>query len=143
MKGVSDRVRQTVSREYRMTVRFEAVDGHDCRIWEEREDDAKRLEICVAPAATLPGGADIVEGIKTLSRFRQGAKFALGVDFGLSEWWLDIASLNGVPLAVREFKYDSLASEYTLSSIRQIQLDEALFDVPEGYQTQEVSDYAD
>jgi hypothetical protein len=143
MKAASDRLRQTVAREYRMTVRFESVDGHACRIWEERENDAKRLELCVAPTTTLPGGAEILSGIRTLSRFRQGSKFALGVDFGLSEWWSDIASLAGVPLLIREFKYDSLATEVSLSAIRPNPRNASLFDLPEGYQTQEGSDYSE
>lgn len=126
-----------------MTARFESVDGHNCRVWEERENDAKRLELCVAPVAGLPGGADIIDGMKTLSRFRQGAKLALGVDFGLSEWWPDIAALGGVPLFVHEFKYDSLTSELTLSAIRQNPPDQTFFEAPADYQTQDGPDYAD
>jgi hypothetical protein len=142
MKGVSDRMQQRVLREYRVTVRFASVDGHSCRIWEEREQDAKRLELCVAPAATLAGGAEILGGMKTLSQFRQGSQFALGVDFGLSEWWTDFASLGGVPLQIREFKFDSLISEVMLTAIRQGVPSASLLDMPEGYQVQEGPDYA-
>ena len=143
MKAAGDRLLMTVPREYRMTARFESVDGHDCRVWEERENDTKRLELCVAPASTIQGGPDIVSGIKILSRFRQGARFALGVDFGLSEWWPDIAGLGGVPLFIREFKYDSLTSELTLSAIHQSPADASLFDLPDGYSTQEGPDYSE
>jgi hypothetical protein len=142
MKGVSDRMQQRVLREYRVTVRFASVDGHSCRIWEEREQDAKRLELCVVPAATLAGGAEILSALKTLSQFRQGSQFALGVDFGLSEWWTDFASLGGVPLMIREFKYDSVNSEVTLTAIRQGVPAASLLDMPEGYQVQEGPDYA-
>jgi len=126
-----------------MTARFETVDGHSCRVWEEHENDAKRLELCVAPAAALPGGAEIIDGIKTLSRFRQGSKFVLGVDFGLSDWWSDISALGGVPLSVREFKYDSLSSELTLSAIHPITADALLLAMPSGYSMQEGPDYAE
>jgi hypothetical protein len=97
MKAASDRLLQPVARVYRMTPRFDSVEGRTCRIWEESENDAKRLEICVAPVATVPGGAEILDGMKTLSQFRRGSYFALGVDFGLSAWWSDVASLDGVP----------------------------------------------
>ena len=142
MKELSERMRQPVARDYRVTVRFESVDGHACRIWEEREQDAKRLELCLAPAAALPGGAEIIAGMKTLSRFRQGSNFALGVDFGLSEWWPDFAILGGVPLRIREFKYDSLISEITLTSLRQGVPSASLLDMPAGYQLQDGPDYA-
>jgi hypothetical protein len=142
MKAVSDRLRQPVPRAYRVTVRFESVDGRACRVWEERESDAKRLELCVAPTATVPGGADILSGMKTLSQFRQGSDFAFGVEFGLSDWWSDIASLGGLPLLVREYKYDSVVSEVMVSAMRQGVPSASQLDIPDGYQVQEGPDYA-
>ena len=142
MKEVSDRVRRPVLRQYRVTVRFESVDGHACRIWEESERDDKRLELCVAPVATLAGGADILSAMETLSQFRQGSNFGFGVDFGLSEWWPDIATIGGVPILIREYKYGSEISEVTLTAIRVGVRNAALFDMPGGYQVQEGPDYA-
>ncbi len=142
MKAVSERLRQPVAREYRVTVRFESVDGHACRVWEEREGDAKRLELCVAPVASVPGGAEIMSGMKTLSQFRQGSNFAFGVEFGLSEWWPDIARLGGVPLLIREYKYDSVVSEVMLTAMRPGVSSGSLLDMPDGYQVQEGPDYA-
>jgi hypothetical protein len=142
MREVSERMQQAVPHQYRVTVRGESVDGHACRIWEEWEKDAKRLELCVAPVAALPGGAEIYQGLKTLSQFRQGSNVALGVDFGLSEWWPDFASLGGIPLLIREFKYDSLVSEVTLTAIRRGVPSASLLDMPDGYQVQEGPDYA-
>jgi hypothetical protein len=142
VREVSDRMRQPVPRDYRVTVRIESVDGHTCRIWEEREKDAKRMELCVAPVAAVPGGAEIYAGLKSLSQFRQGSDVALGVDFGLSEWWADFASLGGIPLLVREFKYDSVVSEVTLTAVRAGIPSGSLLDVPDGYQVQRGPDYA-
>ncbi len=142
MKLVSDRLRQPVPREYRVTVRFESVDGRACRVWEEHEGGAKRLELCVAPVAAVPGGAEILSGMKTLSEFRQGSNFAFGVEFGLSEWWSDIARLGGVPLLIREYKYDSVVSEVMLTAMRPAVPAAALLDMPNGYQMQEGPDTA-
>jgi hypothetical protein len=142
MKTVSDRLLQTVPRDYRVTARFESADGRACRIWEERENGAKRLELCVAPLASVQGGADILNGLKTLSQFRQGSNFAFAVDFGLSEWWADIARLGGVPLLIREYKYDSVVSEVLLTSIHQDVPRGSMLDLPDGYQVQEGPDYA-
>ena len=142
MKAVSDRLLQPVPRDYRVTTRFESADGRACRIWEERANGTKRLELCVAPPASVQGGADIMDGMKTLSQFRQGSNFALGVDFGLSEWWPDIARLGGIPLLIREYKYDSVVSEILLTAIRQGVPKASLLDLPDGYQVQDGPDYA-
>lgn len=142
MQLVSDRMREPVPREYRVTVKFESVDGHACRVWEEYEKDAKRLELCVAPTATVAGGAEMLSGFKTLSQFKQGSNFAMGVDFGLSEWWPDIATLGGVPLLIREYKYDSEVSEVMLSAMRPGAQGAAQFEPPQGYPVQDGPDYA-
>lgn len=142
MQVVSDRIRQPVARDLRVTVRFESVDGHACRIWEEREQNAKRFELCVAQAASVPGGAEILGGLKTLSEFREGSNFALGVDFGLSEWWPDIDTLGGIPLLVREYKYDSQIAEVMLSGLRPGVQNTGQFEVPDGYQAQDGPEYA-
>jgi hypothetical protein len=142
MKAASDRLLQRIARDYRVTVRFESVDGHACRIWEEREQEAKRMELCVAPVGAVPGGADILSGMKTLSQFRQGADFAFGVEFGLSEWWSDFASLGGIPLLIREYKYDSVVSEVMLTGMHHSALSASLFAPPDGYTVQDGPDYA-
>ncbi len=89
----------------------------------------------------VPGGAQILGGMKTLSRFRQGADFAFGVELGLSDWWSDFATLGGVPLLVREYKYDSVVSEVMLSGMREAPVASALFVPPEGYAVQNGPDY--
>ncbi len=142
MKAASDRLTQSVARDFKMTTRFESVDGRACRIWEETESGAKRLELCVAPAASVPGGADILVGFETLSRFRQGSDFALGVDFGLSNWWHDIAGLSGIPLLIREYKYDSPVTEILLTAMRTGVARDGEFDLPPDYRTEEGPDYA-
>ncbi len=141
MKEVSERMWQPVLRDFHVTVRFESVDGHACRIWEEREKDAKRLELCIAPPAMIPGGAEILAGFKTLSQFRQGSDFAFGIEFGLSDWWPDFATLGGVPILIREYKYDSQISEAMLSSVRPGVAAGSQFDLPDGYQLTDGPDY--
>lgn len=141
MKVVSDRMLHTIPHDFSLTVRYESVDGHACRIWEERENSVKRLELCVAPTASLTGGEEILNGMKTLSQFRQGSNIAFGVDFGLAGWWSDIASLGGVPLLIREYKYDSVVSEVMISGMRRGVPSAQPFDFPEGYPLQDGPDY--
>ncbi len=142
LRLASDRLIQPVPRTYRVTVRFESVDGRACRIWEERENDAKRMELCVAPTVSVPGGADILRGMKTLSEFRQGSSFAFGVDLGLSDWWSDFAGFGGVPLLIREYKYDSVVAEVMLSAMRPGPVSPALFDPPADFRVQQGPEYA-
>jgi hypothetical protein len=141
-KAANDRLMQDFTRDYRVTARVESVDGRPCRIWEEWEHEAKRLELCVAKPAAVPGGAEILEGLKTMSQFREGSSFAFGIDFGLAEWWADIARLGGVPLLIREFKFDALTLEVSLADVRVGTLDAGLMDIPSGYQVQQGPDYA-
>lgn len=143
LKQASARLLASAPRAYAMTVRFESVDGHACRIWEERESDEKRLELCVAPPAAVAGGSDILEGMHVLSAFRQGGKLALGVDFGLADWWPDLLHLGGVPLLIREFKYGSLIREVTLTSVHPGNPSASLWDLPEGYRVEERPGYSE
>jgi hypothetical protein len=128
---------QPVPRSYRRTDRSETVDGHPCRIWEESEGNAKRLELCVAPVSKLQGGADILRGMKALSQYWRGSIFALGVEYGSAQWWPGIEGLGGVPILIREFKEDTAVSEITLTAIRSAAPSAALFAPPDGYTMQE------
>jgi hypothetical protein len=142
LKQASARLLESAPRVYAMTIRFESVDGRSCRIWEEREGDDKRMELCVAPVSAVPGGADILDGMHVLSAFRQGGRWALGVDFGLSDWWPDIVHLGGVPLEIREFKYGSLIRETTITSIHSGDPSASLWELPQGYKVEEGPQYS-
>lgn len=137
MRAVEQRLTQTTPRDFRLTVRFENVDGHRCRIWEERENGAKRLEFCVAPATGITDGADVLGGLETLSRFREGAQFAFGVDLGVAPWWPDIAALGGIPLLIRVFDVDSLATQIEVHALKAGVAADDRFGLPEGYAVQD------
>jgi len=142
MRAIERRLTEAAPRDFRVTVRFETVDGHDCRIWEERENGVKRLEFCVAPLASVAGGAEIWSGLQTLSRFREGAQFAFGVDLGVAPWWPDIASLGGIPLIIRVFDVDSLTTQIELHSIKTGVPVEQRFALPEDFSVQDGPEFA-
>jgi len=139
MKAQNDIRRLPVAREYRITDRSEAVDGRPCRIWEGLERQAKRFELCVAPLAQIPGGAEILRGMRSLSEYSQGSIFALGVSLGNAGWWPGIASLGGVPLLVREFNNGVPVSETTLSAIGGGVPSTPPFALPAGWPVTEVA----
>jgi hypothetical protein len=142
LQAISDRLQTPIERDFKETARFDSVEGRACRVWEERENGAKRLEICVAPESGVPGGAEILAGMKTLSRFHEGGQFAIGVDFGFSDWWPDFALLGGVPLQIHEFKYDSMVAEITIKGIRVEPGAAASMDPPADCHLEDGPDYA-
>jgi len=129
-----ERQQHLVRPEYQITDRSESVGGHTCRIWEERESGAKRLEFCVAASASVAGERDILDGMKALCQYYQGSLFALGVEFGMTNPWPDIEKWKGVPLLVREFKDGRAVTEITLTAMRQSAVPASLLDVPPDYQ---------
>lgn len=139
MKALNDRRRLPVPRDYRVTDRSELVDGRSCRIWEGFERDAKRFEFCVAPVAQIPGGDEILEGMKSLSAYWQGSIFALGVSLGNAGWWPGIAGLGGLPILVREFRNGSAIAETALTAIGDGVPNAPPFDLPAGYPVSEVA----
>jgi hypothetical protein len=136
-KELGDQHSQPASRSYRITDRSESVAGHHCRIWEESESGVKRLELCVAPVKTVPGGADVLRGMRTLSQYWRGSTFALGVEYGPTPWWSGIDTLGGVPILIREFKGGNAIGETTLTAMRVDVPGASHFDLPDGYSVQE------
>jgi hypothetical protein len=128
---------KTIPREYAPTHRSEVVDGHECRIWTETEAGATRLELCVVPVSEIPGGDEILAGMKTLSEYPAfGSVVALGVQFGYGEWWPGIASLVGLPIVVRELQLGHAASESTITNVHSGVPVGTRFDIPKNYQQQ-------
>ncbi len=136
-KDIEERRRRQVTRDYRMTDRMEKSEGRACHMWEEWEQDAKRLELCVVPAPAFPGGADVLVGMKSLSPYLHGSVFAVGVEFGPVSGWSGIEGLGGVPVIVREFQGGQMVHETRLTRFRADYVKASAFEVPEGYPVQE------
>ena len=122
--------------DYVMSNQSESVGGQACRLWERSENGILRRQICVAPVNEVPGGADILAGMKSLSEVYGGSIYALGLGFGLSPWWSSIESLRGVPLLIREFGSDGSSTlfEVTFTGIHVEPKNASLFDIPDGYE---------
>jgi len=125
--------RRAIPRDYRRTDRTEASDGRPCRVWEEWEGGAKRLELCVVPASALPGGAQAWAGFKAMSAYLHGAVFALGIEVGPHSLWPGIEQLGGVPVLIREFKDGRVLGESQLTGFRAEAIPESQFEAPAGY----------
>ena len=136
-KEIEARQQRAVTRDYRMTERTENSEGRACHVWEEWEQDAKRLELCVVPVPAVPGGADALVGMKSLSAYLHGSMFAVGVEFGPVSGWSGIEGLGGVPVIVREFQGGQPVHETRLTQFRVDEIKASAFEVPAGYPVQE------
>lgn len=139
MRQVYEHQRVGVVREFRMTDREELIGRKECRVWEEFEQGTKRLEICVAPTSSIPGGAEILQGMQSLCKYVYGAGFAFGVQFGPPDVWPKLEALGGVPIRIREFRNGTALSETTLTSERVHRIDPSVFEIPADYLKQEPS----
>jgi hypothetical protein len=132
-KEIYERQREGTPREFRVTTRTETAAGGACRIWEEYEQNVKRLELCVAPTAATPGGEEILQGMRILSGYFHGSLLAFGVEFGPVDVWPQIESLGGLPVVIREFKDGVALSETRVAGGKHIPDGSRLFEIPRDY----------
>jgi hypothetical protein len=133
MKEVNQARWKDVPRDFRETSRSETAAVGPCRVWEEFEQGIKRLELCVAPTGAVPGGADILRGMRILSEYLHGSAVAFGVDFGSADVWPRIEALGGLPVIIREFKDGAAVSEMTMTAAREVFKGAKLLEVPSDY----------
>lgn len=136
-KDIAARYHRRVSRDYRKTDRIETSEARSCHVWEIWEQDAKWLELCVVPTAAVPGGAEALAAMRSLSSYLHGGMFAVGVEFGPVPQWSDVEALAGVPVIVREFEHGQVVHEIHLTGFRAQPVDTSMFEVPQGYPVQD------
>jgi hypothetical protein len=115
--------------------RTEVVGGRTCHIWQRTRNGVVQSELCVVPAASLPGGAQLFQGLTSVSKFMDslGKVMPRGMTQG-DNFWADLMHTNGFPVMTREVLGGKATSETELTAIHQESLPPALFEVPAGYQ---------
>lgn len=137
IKDVNQTRWQDVPRDFRVTTRSETAAVGPCRVWEEFEQGSKRLESCIAPTAAVPGGAEILRGMRILSAYLHGSALAFGVDFGAADVWPSIEALGGLPVTIREFNDGAAVSEMKMTAAREASESAKFLEVPPDYQRKE------
>jgi hypothetical protein len=132
-KDIYERMRKGTPRDFRPTSRSETAAAGTCRIWEEFEENIKRVELCVAPTGAVTGGEEILQGMRVLSGYFHGSLSAFGVEFGPVDVWPQIQSLGGLPVIIREFKDGAAVSETTVTGARPTSDSPGLFEIPPDY----------
>jgi hypothetical protein len=135
-KDITARYHHPELREYRKTDRIESSEGRPCHVWEIWDHDAKWLELCVIPTTAVPGGAEAVAAMRSLSRYLHGGVFAVGIEFGPVPRWSEVEALAGVPVILREFNRSELVNEIQLTGFHAQTLKSSVFEVPAGYPVQ-------
>ena len=120
--------------EYRRTARGEAAAGIACKVWEGYEAGKKTEEVCVAAASSIPGGAEMLAGMKKMGeRMSKIMQSMGGSGIAVQQMWNELSTLNGVPIIQRDFEGGRVTSTSTLKAALSETVPAASFAPPAGY----------
>lgn len=127
--------------DFRETDRHEIVAGFACSIWEYYWKGSKEAEYCIAPAASIPGGAEWMAALRAEGELYTNAGRWLGDPARLL--FAPIlpqaeapSRLSGILLMSRTFRHGKAVSENRVTTARVEPLRGDLFAVPKGYERQ-------
>jgi hypothetical protein len=104
------------------------------------EGDEKTQQICAAPLNDVQGADDAMRAFKNMAKFinslAESMPGPLGESMAENPMGL-IDQIDGFPVRTVDYVDGQVSSETTLSSVADIDLDPALFAVPEGYTQQD------
>lgn len=132
-QAVTERMLKPVALQFQATDRSEKFDSGTCRIWEETENGAKHLEVCVTPVERVSGGQELFEALGNLCHYYTGSMAALGIGFGLTDPWPAFSRLKGLPVRIRVFEKGRAVSQTELTAIHAAAVPASLFVVPPTY----------
>jgi hypothetical protein len=132
-QGITERMLKPVTLQFQETNRSEKVDSGTCRIWDETENGAKHLEVCVTPIDRVSGGQELFEALGNLCHYYTGSMAALGIGFGLTDPWPAFSKLKGLPVRIRVFEKGRAVSQTDLTAIHEAAVPASLFVVPPAY----------
>jgi hypothetical protein len=127
--------------DYRATDQHEVVAGFSCSIWDYYWRGSKEAEYCIAPPASIPGGAEWMAALRAQGDFYTNAGRWLGdparLLFASTLPQAEAPSrLNGVLLMSRTFQRGKAVSETRVTTERVEPLSSDLFVVSKGYERQ-------
>lgn len=125
--------------DIRRTSRNDTINEYDCVFYEVYRNEQKQGEYCVSSWSELGTGDNIETSFKNMGEFMEGMlqQFSdmapIRMDNNPFSYMKDI---GGFPVFSRQYSNGNAIQETTLSSITQSAIDDAVFQIPEGYQTQ-------
>jgi len=133
MRSMTERLLKPTKLQFTATERSEPFGRGTCRLWEESENGAKHLEVCVARIDQVSGGRQLFQALGHLCHYYGGSLAALGVGFGLTDPWPAFSTLKGIPVRIRVFEKGRAVSQTDLTDIHAAAVPAASFTVPAGY----------
>jgi hypothetical protein len=119
-------------RSLKKTARTETVAGIKCTVWEAIEDGQKEQELCAAPAASVPGGDDVIKTFREIAAMLSAITDKLGKQAS-QQPWRDMETINGVPILTRDFSDGKATSEMRLNVVRKESVPGSSFELPAGF----------
>ena len=125
--------------DIRLTTRNDTINGYDCVFYEAYRNEQKQGEYCVSEWSELDASDNIETSFKNMSEFMEGMleQFSdmapIRMDNNPFSYMKDI---GGFPVFSRQYTNGKIIQETTLSSITESSIDDAVFQAPEGYQTE-------
>lgn len=140
MAGMSGGSAPAVPRtQYRRTTRSESAAGVPCKVWEGFEGATKTEEVCIAPASAVPGGNELLEGMKKLGQ--RISKMTQSMGFGgnaMQAVWNELNALGGLPIIQRDYEGAKVTSTSTLKAVRSEAVPATSFAPPAGYRPRQM-----
>lgn len=122
------------------TGQSDTVNGYRCDSYDILESGQKVRDMCVTDWSNVEGGRDLQKNVMNMSAFFKDLRdvyeqsgFNLGSG-GDAMSYLD--DIGGFPARVREYDGGSVVEETTLVSTESESIEDARFEVPEGYRRQ-------
>lgn len=116
------------------TGRRESVGSYTCRIWESRTGGNLTAQYCVVPTGRLPGGQEIAQSMRSVSRMVKEMMSAFPpAARAASQRLAGFEAFHGYPVMVRQFEDGKPSSEDVVVDIREQTLPESEFEMPSGF----------
>jgi hypothetical protein len=139
-KSAQRAAQKTVARpqpKFADTGRTATVGEWSCRTWTETVQGRKVAEHCVVPVAKLAGAQDLAAALKSFSAFwKQVAADYPGLQDSGGRLAQAFERMKGVPVQTKTFAAGKPQEIATLTAVRTDPLGAALFQVPQGYEQQ-------
>jgi hypothetical protein len=139
-KSAQRAARKTVARppsKFSDTGRTAKVGDWSCRTWTETVQGRRVAEHCVVPLAKLEGAKDMTAALKSFSAFwKQVAADYPGLQDSGGRLAQAFEKMKGVPVETKTFAGGKPQEITTITRVRADALGAGLFQVPQGYEQQ-------
>ncbi len=125
--------------EIRETGRSETINGYDCTFFETYRDSEKEEEYCVASWSELGVSDNIRQSFQSMGEFIEGLMEQFSQMAPIQTDGNPFAYMNeidGFPVYGRSFENGEAVQETTLTSITEQDIDNNIFNAPNGYTEQ-------